>query len=200
MNIDVGVRFGVSLDQGRRCYMEDTAACLTNAFSVKHGTRNPPEGPPEGKQPAHAAETQPPGGLSASPEVSTTAATMVTWDAFATAQTDASAASAAAAVPSGAAAYFGLFDGEDGRKILSFRNRHRNVWTQHSLQYLQKHNIEPGLFVGERGVTIHRCRRDFVGYWEKFKEIDLGRAEILFSPLFGPPRISRMIVFTKILS
>lgn len=34
VNIDAGVRFGVSLDQGKRCFMEDTAACLTDAFSV----------------------------------------------------------------------------------------------------------------------------------------------------------------------
>ena len=133
MNIDVGVRFGVSLDQGKRCYMEDTAACLTNAFSVKRDARKPSESPPEGKQSAYAAEMESPGGLSASREASTTAATMVTEETFATAQTDAGATSAATSAPSEAAAYFGLFDGTDGRKILSFRDRHRSVGAQHSL-------------------------------------------------------------------
>ncbi len=101
MNIDVGVRFGVSLDQGKRCYMEDTAACLTNAFNIRHeDPRNPSEGPPEDAQPAlggapaprdqmDAVESGPSGGFSARAEAPETAAS----------------------VSPGAAAYFGVFDG-----------------------------------------------------------------------------------------
>lgn len=113
MNIDVGVRFGVSLDQGKRCYMEDTAACLTDAFSVdstgkeisninssgssgNHGAKLSP-----GERPAQLAATARAAGAHAPANTAATEAIAAATATTATATTTASEA----------AAYFGLFDG-----------------------------------------------------------------------------------------
>lgn len=51
VNAEVGVRFGVSLNQGNLSFMEDTATCLADAFGINRRT---PESKPPGTSHAPA--------------------------------------------------------------------------------------------------------------------------------------------------
>lgn len=117
----MGVRFGVSLAQGKRCYMEDTAACLTDAFSVdfrgeeinnSNGSSgsdrvelSPVERAVQPKATASAAGAGAPAGtitLGADAAATSAISATTTPPTTATAETE--------EAPE-AAAYFGLFDG-----------------------------------------------------------------------------------------
>ena len=130
----MGVRFGVSLDQGKRCSMEDTAACFTDAFSVdsrgeeisgddnndddhnnnnNDNNNNSDSGREAGLAPEEhpvqlAAMTPMTGAPQPASTAATEAGTVVAVGVNATSTTTTATAEATEA-----AAYFGLFDGKD---------------------------------------------------------------------------------------
>eukprot|EP00752_Nemacystus_decipiens_P001573 g1534.t1 len=126
VNIDVGVRFGVSLDQGKRCSMEDTTTCLTDAFSVDSrgdevsssshhnntDSRKDSEVPPEERSLQLAAMTRVTGADPSAYMAATEAGTAANAAVNATATTTAIFGEAPEA-----AAYFGLFDGHGGADV-----------------------------------------------------------------------------------
>ncbi|CAM9201076.1 unnamed protein product, partial [Ectocarpus fasciculatus] len=126
VNLGVGVRFGVSLDQGKRCCMEDTMACLTDAFSVVSGSNgasttnsSPPELRSEDRRPESGSAV---GSKTATAMAATGTVPAVALGTAATlAKTAATATTKATSTgPTGtpeAASYFGLFDGHGGADV-----------------------------------------------------------------------------------
>lgn len=115
----MGVRFGVSLDQGKRSSMEDAAACLTDAFSVDPTGQMISNNSSGGSghrivelsrenEPVQPAATTPAAG--AEPTAGAAAAESV---AAANACVNTTATTTTTGEAPEAAAYFGLFDGKN---------------------------------------------------------------------------------------
>ncbi|CAN0197838.1 unnamed protein product, partial [Ectocarpus sp. 12 AP-2014] len=125
VNLDVGVRFGVSLDQGKRSCMEDTMACLTDVFSVVGGSNgagtanSPPELPSEEQRPESGSAV---GSQTATATAATGTVPAVALGTAATLTKTAATATtkATSTAPTGtpeAASYFGVFDGHGGADV-----------------------------------------------------------------------------------